>query len=92
MLVRLASRTASAALAIEQGVIGFAAVIEAVFETHADAIGQSPFGIPEKLVDLDSGKSFIGQTPRAPSTPGRKHLFRIFSVWWPVVGMVSSIS
>ena len=54
-----------AALTIKQRVIGLAAVIERVLETHAAAIGQLPLGVLQKLVDFDPGEGFVRQVASA---------------------------
>jgi hypothetical protein len=47
-------------LAIEQGVIRLAAIVERVFEPDAAPVCQLPIDIPQELVDLDPREGLVG--------------------------------
>ena len=59
-----------APLAIEQGVIRLAAVIERVFEANAAPVRQLPVDIAQKLVDLDPCEGLIRHARLSPSNAG----------------------
>ena len=46
-------------VAVEEGVIRLAAIIERIFETDAAAVRQPPIGIPQQLVDVDPREGLV---------------------------------